>query len=63
MKWKDVLYSGHTAPGHWKDIDEFFEFAKQSGYKFFTWNSRIYFITAGAYMDTGLKVDSLNYRE
>lgn len=55
VHWRDILYSGHRL---WKDLEEFFEFAMQSGYKFFAWNGRIYFITNRMYMDTGWTVDN-----
>jgi hypothetical protein len=57
MNWKDVFNSSKK---WWGDRDKAYQCAKESGYKFFTWNGWVYYITDISYEKTDILVESLN---
>jgi hypothetical protein len=61
MKWEHVFNTSHK---WWGDIEKAALAAQKSGYKFFSWNGRIYDITSdendivASWVDTGILVES-----
>lgn len=61
LTWKDVLNS-HVPYARWGHIEEFLPIVDITGYRFFSWNGRIYEIQKGrelTYRNTGLTEEDL----
>lgn len=58
MTWKDVMNTSRMKPGTRRE--EAVDLAMKIGYKFFSWNGRIYFIDSGGTIhNTDLRISDL----
>lgn len=51
LTWKEVFYAGNRHYGHMSDAEKVI---RQTGYRYVSWNDRIYHVSNGYWTDTGL---------